>query len=176
MTYFALLKGINVTGNKTIKMAELKAMFESLGFKNIRTYIQSGNVVFESPAKAEAVKKKIEKGISDKFGFSVAVIIRTIEEMNKIIKDYPFSKIKGHEECKISVGFLDALPSKAAVKELEAFNTDNEKIKVTGSTLYHLYRGNFSDSLVFKKNLPEKILKVTCTIRNWNTTNKIQKI
>ena len=157
-------------------MADLKAMIEKLGFKNIRTYIQSGNVVFESPAKADAVKKKIEKGITDKFGFSAAVIIRTRAEMEKIIKDYPFANVKEHEDCKISVGFLDAVPTKGAIKELEVFNTDNEIIKVTGSTLYHLFRGNFSESLVFKKNLPEKILKVTCTIRNWNTTNKLLEI
>lgn len=176
MEYFALLKGINVTGHKTIKMAELKSMFESLGFKNVRTYIQSGNVVFEFPAKADAVIKKIEKGIEDKFGFKVSVILRRRDEMEKIIKDYPFRKVKGHEECKISVGFLESLPDKSLVKELEANSSDLEIIKVNGNNLYHLCRVNFSDSLVFKKNLPEKILKVNCTIRNWNTTNKIMEI
>lgn len=176
MIYFALLKGINVTGYKIIKMAELKSMFESLGFKNVRTYIQSGNVVFESPAKAEAVKKKIENGIEDKFGFKVTVIIRSRDEMEKIIKDYPFAKIKGHEECKISVGFLESIPGKALVKELEANSSDLETLKVNGNNLYHLCRGKFSDSLVFKKNLPEKILKVNCTVRNWNTTNKLMEI
>lgn len=176
MNYFALLKGINVTGNKIIKMAELKSMFESLGFKNVRTYIQSGNVVFDSTAKAEAIKKKIEKGIENKFGFKVTTVIRSRDEMEKIIKDYPFSKVKGHEECKISVGFMESVPDKALVKELESFSSEKEITKVNGNNLYHLCRGNFSDSLVFKKNLPEKILKVNCTVRNWNTTNKLMEI
>lgn len=176
MIYFALLKGINVTGHKTIKMAELKAMMEKLGFKNVRTYIQSGNVVFESTAKAEALKKKIENGISGTFGFKVTVVIRSRAEMEKLVKEYPFSKVKGHTECKISAGFLESVPEKALVKELESHSSDLEIIKVIGDNLYHLCRGNFSDSLLFKKNLPEKILKINCTIRNWNTVNKLLEL
>lgn len=176
MTFFAFLKGINVSGHKIIKMAELKSMLDRLGFKNVRTYIQSGNAAFESALKPEAIKKKIEKAIEDTFGFSVTTVIRSKDELEKIIKNYPFKKIKGHEDCKISVGFLEKEPSGSAVKELESFSDENEKLIVKGSDLYHLFRGNFSDSLVFKKNLPEKILKINCTVRNWNTVNKILNI
>lgn len=176
MTYFAFLKGINVSGHRIIKMAELKAMFEAMGFKNARTFIQSGNVVFESPAKTEALKKKIETGILNSFGFEVHVIIRSQTEMEKIIKDYPFSKVKGHEECKITVGYLESVPDKALIKELESINTENDMLFVKGNNLYHLMRGNFSDSIFFKKNIVEKTLKVICTARNWNTTNKIMTI
>jgi len=176
MTYFAFLKGVNVSGHRIIKMAELKAMFEAMGFKNVRTFIQSGNVVFESQAKADALKKKIETGLAKSLGYNVNVIIRSKDEMEKIVKDYPFTRIKGHEECKIAVGYLDSEPSKNSVKELEAINTDTEMIKIKGNNLYHLVRGNFSDSIFFKKNIVEKTLNVICTARNWNTTNKIQKI
>lgn len=176
MTYYALLKGINVSKSKTIKMAELKAMCEKLGFKNVRTYIQSGNVVFESPASAETIRKKTEAGIRKTFGFDVSVIIRTKSEMESIIKGYPFGKVKGHEECKISVGYLSEVPSKALVKELESHNNNKEMIIVSGSNLYHLIRGGFSDSELFKKNTAEKTLKVICTVRNWNTTNKLLTI
>jgi uncharacterized protein (DUF1697 family) len=176
MIYFAFLKGVNVSGHRIIKMIELKAMFEDMGFKNVRTFIQSGNVIFESPAKAEALKKKIEVGLKKSFGYEVNVIIRSKDEMEKIIKDYPFSKVKGHEECKITVGYLESEPAKSTIKELEAFNTDNEIFVVRGNNLYHLVRGNFSDSMFFKKNLVEKTLKIICTARNWNTTNKILAI
>lgn len=176
MTYFALLKGINVSGHKTIKMAELKTMFEDLGYKNVRTLIQSGNVVFESPAAAESIRKKIEAGIKKTFGFDVNVIVRSKPEMAAIIKGYPFSRVKGHEECKISVGFLSAAPTKAQIKELESANNDKEMIIVYGNNLYHLIRGGFSDSELFKKNTAEKTLKVVCTVRNWNTTNKLLTI
>jgi uncharacterized protein (DUF1697 family) len=176
MTYFAFLKGINITGHRIIKMAELKAMFEAMGFKNVRTFIQSGNVVFESPSKADALKKEIEAGLKKSLGYDVNVIIRSKVEMEKIVKDYPFNKIKGHDECKITVGYLESVPTKAGIKELEAFNTDNEIFVMKGNNLYHLVRGNFSDSIFFKKNIVEKTLKIVCTARNWNTTNKIQAI
>lgn len=176
MIYFAFLKGINITGHRIIKMAELKAMFEKLGFKNVRTFIQSGNVVFESPAKEGALKKKIETGLKKSFGYDVNVIIRSKIEMEKLVKDYPFSKIKGQEECKITVGYLESEPDKAHIKDLEAFNTDNEIFVIKGNNLYHLVRGNFSDSIFFKKNIVEKTLKIICTARNWNTTNKILTI
>ncbi len=175
-TYFVLLKGINVSGHKTIKMAELRAMCEELGFKNVRTYIQSGNVAFGSTANAESIRKKIEAGIKNTFGFDVSVIIRSKPEMETIIKGYPFGKVKGHEECKVSVGFLSAASTKAQIKELESNNNDKEMIIVSGNNLYHLIRGGFSDSELFKKNTAEKILKVICTVRNWNTTNKLLTI
>ena len=176
MTYFALLKGINVSGHKTIKMAELRAMFEELGYKNVRTLIQSGNVVFESTAAAETVRKKIEAGIKKTFGFDVNVIIRSKAEMEAIIIGYPFEKVKGHEECKISVGYLSAAPTKAQINELESANNEREMIIVSGNNLYHLIRGGFSDSEFFKKNTVEKTLNVVCTVRNWNTTNKLLTI
>ena len=175
MTYFAFLKGVNVSGHRIIKMAELKAMFEFMGFKNVRTFIQSGNVVFESPAKADALKKKIEAGLAKSLGYSINVIIRNKDEMEKIVKDYPFSKVKGHDECKINVGYLDSIPDKAAIKELESINNDDEMFLVKGNNLYHLCRKSFQDSLL-GKNIVEKTLKVVCTVRNWNTTNKIQNI
>lgn len=175
MTYFAFLKGINVSGHRIIKMVELKAMFESMDFKNVRTFIQSGNVVFESPAKADALKKKIEAGLAKSLGYSVNVILRSKDEMEKIVEDYPFTKVKGHEECKINIGYLDSVPDKAAINELECINNDDEIFLVKGNNLYHLCRKSFQDSLL-GKNIVEKMLKVICTVRNWNTTNKIQKI
>ncbi|MCC6866152.1 MAG: DUF1697 domain-containing protein [Ignavibacteria bacterium] len=175
MTYYAFLKGINL-GKRTIRMTVLKDEFEKLGFGNIRTFIASGNVVFESSLKADSIKVKIEKALKYKFSFDVIVFIRNQREMEKIISGYPFSNIKGDKDYKISVGFLSEKPGKAAIKELESFSTESEIMKVKGDTFYHLTKGKFSDSMVFKKNLPEKILKVVCTIRNLNTVNKILTI
>jgi uncharacterized protein (DUF1697 family) len=156
-------------------MIELKAMFEDMGFKNVRTFIQSGNVVFESTAKEAALKKKIEVGLAKALGYSVNVIIRSKDEMEKIVIGYPFSSIKGHEECKINIGYLDNIPESSAIKELESLNNDDEMFLVKANTLYHLCRKSFADSLL-GKNIIEKKLKVICTVRNWNTTNRIMKI
>ncbi|HRJ85953.1 MAG TPA: DUF1697 domain-containing protein [Ignavibacteria bacterium] len=175
MTYFAFLKGVNVSGHRIIKMTELKAIFEDMGFKNVRTFIQSGNVVFESTLKSASLKKKIEAGFAKALGYSVNVIIRNKDEMEKIVKEYPFTKIKGHEECRINVGFLESVPESTLINELESLSNDDEKFLVKGNNVYHLSRKNFADSLL-GKNIIEKKLKVICTVRNWNTTNKIQKI
>lgn len=175
MTYFAFLKGINVGGNNIIKMAELKDMFESLGFRNVRTFIQSGNVVFESTTKAEAIKKKIESGIKRSFGFDICVVIRTKPEMEKIVKEYPFSKVKGHLECKINLAFLDNTPGIPESKELEALNSDIEMFCVKGNNVYQICRISTVDSLM-GKNFIEKKLKLKATVRNWNTVNKILSI
>ena len=74
------------------------------------------------------------------------------------------------------MGTLNLNPAKALIKELEAYNADYEMFVIKGNNLYHLVRGNFSDSIFFKKNIVEKTLKIICTARNWNTTNKILAI
>lgn len=90
-TYIALLRGINVGGNKIIKMLDLKAMFQALGFANVRTYIQSGNVVFESDeGSVSLLSGVIERQIHEVFGFEVSVIIRTLAEMENVIANDPF--------------------------------------------------------------------------------------
>ena len=173
MTYIALLRGINVSGQKLIKMDNLRKIFERMGFKNVRTYIQSGNVMFDAPkTKQEKLCARIEKQLDKILGYNVSVVVRTIEELEEVVRKYPFSKIKGHEECKIYVAFLAGEPDKANVKELVSFNCDNEMFQLTGNNLYILLRVGFPDSLT-GKNIVEKKLKVRATARNWNTVNKI---
>lgn len=97
------------------------------------------------------------------------------EAIAKIIKEYPFSKVKNHQNCKINVAFLDSEPDKAKIKELTLLNNNNEIFYVKGDNVYQLCRTNFSDSLL-GKNIIEKKFKVKATVRNWNTVNKIFKI
>lgn len=85
-----MLRGINIGPSKRVEMARLKKMFESLGLRNVRTYIQSGNVVFEGRGAATAVAKKIEKGMMEEFGFSALIMMRTEEEMARAIANNPF--------------------------------------------------------------------------------------
>src|SRR5690242_634275 len=95
-TFISILRGINVSGQKKILMADLKIFFESLHFKDIATYIQSGNVVFKSDSKNtdQQLAKKIEKAISAKYHFEVPVIIRTSAELKNTISQNPFTKEK----------------------------------------------------------------------------------
>lgn len=173
MTYIALLRGINVSGHKLIKMEELRKMFEGMGFKNVRTLIQSGNVIFEAAkTKPESLRKKIEAGLLKFLGYEVTVVIRTIEDLEKIVKEYPFSKIKGHGECKIYVGFIETVPEKTKAAELTKQSDENEMFRINGDNIYLLCRKSFMDSKM-SKNIVDKTLKLKTTTRNWNTVNKL---
>ena len=98
MKYIALLRGINIGRNKRIKMADLVKTFEALGFKKIKTYLQSGNVIFNYDSIDTAkIAENIEEKISQTFGFSVNVVIRTDDELESIVKGNPFIKEAGIE-------------------------------------------------------------------------------
>ena len=99
MKYVAFLRGINVSGQKIIKMENLREMFSSFGFKNVTTYIQSGNVLFETAkTNAQTLTKKIESGLQKALGYDVTVLVRTVDEMVEIVKRNPFKNIKADEE------------------------------------------------------------------------------
>ncbi|MBK7267288.1 MAG: DUF1697 domain-containing protein [Ignavibacteriales bacterium] len=94
--YIALLRGINVSGHKIIKMAELKELLMSIGFRNVQTYIQSGNVVFESDdTSIPDLELSIMSGIAGKYGFDVEVMVRTVNEFSRIIETNPFPDAEG---------------------------------------------------------------------------------
>jgi uncharacterized protein (DUF1697 family) len=151
-------------------------MFEKMGYKNVRTYIQSGNVVFEAPkTKNETLAKKIEKDLAKPLGYEVSVVVRTTDDIKTIIKGYPFSKVKNHDSFKINVAFLSAEPDKENSKELHSASDKLEMFKVAGNNVYTICNKDFSDSLI-GKNIIEKKLKVRATVRNWNTVNKILNV
>src|SRR5436309_15835190 len=111
----SMLRGVNVGGNHKIKMEALRALYESLGFSDVQTYIQSGNVVFRTKATGlAALGKKIEDGIEAQFGFRPAVILRTMEELRTAIAGCPFAGREGMEPGKLLVTFLSAAPKEEA--------------------------------------------------------------
>ena len=106
--FISILRGINVAGQKKILMSDLKALYQSLQFKDVVTYIQSGNVVFKSDAKLSdtGMAKKIENAIDKKYGFHVPVIIRRKKEIQNIISDNPFLKDKNRINLKMIVTYI----------------------------------------------------------------------
>jgi uncharacterized protein (DUF1697 family) len=171
-TYIAFLRGINL-GKRNVKSDELRSIFSGMGFENPRTYIASGNVIFDTKEKdAEKLTKKIEKGLEDTMGYKVIVFLRSREELEGILENNPFKDAHGKgSTCYIS--FLSAEPPKDAVKEVVARTSDTEKFKLVGRELYMLFHVGFSESVFFKKNDYEKVLGVIATNRNLNTPNKI---
>ncbi len=171
--YIALLRGINVSGQKIIKMEDLKKAFESLHYKHVTTYIQSGNVVFGSAITTTALlRTQIENKLLKIFGFEVRVIVKTLKEIEETIKRNPFKKIKAQEGEKLHVSFLSGKPAKAAAENLAAGKNDVDEARLSGSEVYILCRNGYGKTL-FSNTFIEKKLAVSSTTRNWDTVQKL---
>src|SRR5258708_9060732 len=119
--YIAMVRGINVGGHKKIKMDQLRKSFEALGFEQVKTYIQSGNVVFRGgKVSTQVLSRKIEAKILGDFGFSVSVISRTQDEMERTIQNNPFLKERGIDQTKLHVTFLSEAPAASAFQKMKA--------------------------------------------------------
>ena len=174
--YISLLRGINVGGQKKILMADLKALYESAGFKNVTTYVQSGNVVFESPEKSCAeLEKKIENAILKKYGFEVSTIIRDTNSFKKVIGNNPYSDISKKDPVLPYVIFLKDLPGSSSIKDIEIPKDEKGEFKIIGSEIYlnpvSSYGRTKLNNVFF-----EKKLKVSSTARNWKTVMALFKV
>jgi uncharacterized protein (DUF1697 family) len=172
----SLLRGINVGGNKKIKMADLRDLYTALGFKTVKTLLQSGNAVFETDiTELPQIKQTIEDGIQATFGFDVQIILRTPTELKTIVANAPFTDEQLNDPAKISIVYMDVIPEDEAVDDLRDSNTGNEEIYAKGHELYIFYANGKGKSKLNNTRIERK-LKVTATARNWNTTNKILKL
>ena len=136
-TYVAMLRGINVGPGKIVKMERLRTSFEALGFGRVKTYVQSGNVIFESEQKSPTeLSNKIEEKIQHTFGFSVPVLVKTSKEIEQIVGDNPLVKEKGIDHSKLHVTFLSDAPPKTAVKVLESLATGRERVRILNREIY----------------------------------------
>jgi uncharacterized protein (DUF1697 family) len=168
--WVALLRGINVSGQKPIPMEHLRGSFAAMGFRGIKTYVQSGNVVFETATNTrDALTRKIEEGIRCDFGFSVVVILRTEKELEKIVKTNPFLNEEAIEQAKLHVTFLAKSPNKTALKNLEMLPTSPDRFRLIGCEIY-LHCPNGYGRTKLSNSAFEKKLSVGATTRNWKTT------
>jgi len=174
MKYISILRGINVSGQKKIKMLELKLLYESLGFQNVVTYIQSGNVIFDAKEKNKTdLKTNIEDAIDKKYKFHVPVEIRTKREFENIIKNSPFGSVDLVEEgTKVLVTFLCAKPNKNKVSNILKYVVSPEKLVVKGKEVY-LYCPNGYGKSKLSNTFLEKKLGVEATTRNWKSVLKL---
>ncbi|WP_455204835.1 DUF1697 domain-containing protein [Kaarinaea lacus] len=174
--YISMLRGINVSGQKKIKMAELKTLYESAGFSKVTTYIQSGNVVFSSSStNTSEIKKSIKDQIKTKLGYSVAVILRNANEFRKIINNNPFIGADQIDTSKLHITFLSDKPRKEKIEALEPTGGTSDQFQTMGKEIY-LYCPNGYARTKLSNNFFEKKLALIATTRNWNTINKLQEI
>ena len=172
-TYISMLRGINVGGQKKVGMKELKELYESLGFGRVRTYVQSGNVVFDYPySDPSTLVSKVERGIEGRFGFKVPVVIRTRDELQRLITNTPFV---GKDESKVHVTFLSAEPAAPAEDEIGRAKDGAEEFSISGRDVY-LFCPNGYGVTKLSNALFERKLKVSATTRNWRTVNALLSI
>ncbi len=151
-------------------MERLRGSFAAMGFTDVRTYVQSGNVVFETAATTrDALTRKIAEGIRRDFGFSVVVILRTAKEFQKIVKTNPFLSEESIEGAKLHVTFLVKPPIKTALKNLETLPTSPDRFRLIGCEIYFYCPHGYGKTKLSNSAF-EKRLSVGATTRNWKTT------
>jgi uncharacterized protein (DUF1697 family) len=174
--YVALLRGINLGGHKKIKMAELRASLAAMGFDQVTTYIQSGNVVFKAAKISDkALSKKIEATILSKFGHSVSVIIRSAEEIAQVVANNPFLKEADIDQTTLHVMFLQEPPAQSALMQLETLVLKPDQFRSLGKELYFYLPNGVAESAVMKKPI-DRVLMIPTTMRNWRTVNTVQQM
>lgn len=174
-TYISILRGINVSGQKLIKMNRLREMYDRLGFQNSATYVQSGNVVFNAPGNnPKDLEQKISDQLHKDFGFDVPVIVLTVEQLEKIINNNPFVNDRDKDPAHFYVTFLSSEPDTMDSESIER-KKQTEEICFTNRAVY-LYCPAGYGKTKLNNNFLESKLKVTATTRNWKSTNKLHEM
>lgn len=170
-TYIALFRGINVGGKNILPMKALKALLENLNLQNIKTYIQSGNVVFQSEAiDAARLSSQISAEIKKNHGFEPRVLLLALEEMEQAIRLNPFPEVVSDPKT-LHVGFLTSKPANPDMEALESLRAENERFELVDRLFYlHAPDGIGRSKLAASA---ERLLGVPMTDRNWRTIDKI---
>ena len=175
--YIALLRGINVSGKNKIKMIDLKAVFESMGFLNVQTYLQSGNVIFETnKVSVQILEKEIETKILQHMGLMVSVIVRSKTEMIQISTNNPFlTAFSENVPDRLYVTFLSEAPSVTAVSKLDGIRSGEDQFIQVAKEIYVYCPGGYGRTKL-TNNLFEAKLKLRATSRSWRTVIELNKM
>jgi uncharacterized protein (DUF1697 family) len=175
-TYISILRGINVSGHKLIKMKALQEMYEKLGFNNARTYIQSGNVVFDSiSTDTGELARTVSAGILQTFGFEVPVIVLEKEELKSMTANNIFIPDRGEDVSKLHVTILSAGPAAGLQETISREDYLPDEFFIIGRSVY-LFCPNGYGNTKLSNTFFEKKLKVQATTRNWKTILELVKM
>jgi uncharacterized protein (DUF1697 family) len=169
--HVVLLRGINLGARNRIGMAELREALADAGFKDVQTYLQSGNVLLTSTAKSESVTRKCEREISARFGLEIPVVVRTRDELAAVVKRNPLGKV-AVDSKRYQVSFLSAELAPEVVRKLEAAAAEDEQVVVIGREVYAWHPKTIARSRLWTQ-LAGKGLGVTATSRNWTTVEAL---
>ncbi|MGZ8842034.1 MAG: DUF1697 domain-containing protein [Pyrinomonadaceae bacterium] len=174
--YVALLRGINVGGRRLIKMQDLVRICTGAGLKNVRTYIASGNVIFDSPsANKAALLKKIEKALRAALGYEVTVVLRTVSELDHLVNRNPFKKYEASKDVMLCVVFLADEPKTKPKLPLVSLTDSLEVFEVADRAAFVVLRRKKNGWFGFPNNFVEKQFSVAGTTRQRSSVIKILK-
>ncbi len=172
-SYVALIRGINVGGRNSLPMKELVAVLQDIGCSNVETYIQSGNVVFQSNSAAERLTEEIATGIFRHRGFRPHVLVLEQAEFERAIDNNPFPEGESDPKA-LHLGFLDSVPSNPDLQGLQAVRAPSERFELIGRVFYLFAPDGVGRSKLAAKS--EKALGVPMTDRNWKTVGRIMSM
>jgi uncharacterized protein (DUF1697 family) len=173
-TSIALLRGINVGGKKKVSMGDLRALFDELEAEDVRTHLQSGNVVFKSVLRDTELIDRVEKAIARELGLKVTVVVRTKAQLAKVVANNPFAE-KVKEQAKLHVAFLAAAPARDSVRGLDPTYGAPDEFRLAGREIYLYYPNGYGRTKINNAYFERK-LGVAATTRNWNTVTKLAEL
>jgi uncharacterized protein (DUF1697 family) len=175
--YISILRGINVGGNRKILMKDLNSLFEKLGFSKVETYIQSGNVIFESDINGSTpdLEVKIQRAIAETFGLDVPVIVRTADEWAQSIVNNPFWKEKDADIDRLHLTCLKEVPSQELIEKIKLFQFLPDRYEIIGKDVFIFCAAGYGASKLVNSFFESK-LKVSATTRNWKTVMKLHEM
>ena len=171
-TYAIFLRGVTPTGKNRVPMAELRTALARAGLSEVQTYIQSGNVVAKSRLGLPGVESLVHETIKRDIGADIAVLARTHEQMETIMKQNPFPKTTA---SRTYFTLLSSMPNSSRLGDFLAIDFSPDKVKVMGNSIYTLYATKYSDSK-FNNNFFERKLMVSATTRNHNTMSRLLEL
>jgi len=170
----ALLRGINLGARNRVSMPELRELLEGLGHEDVKTLLQSGNVVLTSKTTGAELERSLEQAIAGELGVESRVVVRTVKELAAVVERNPLAGV-ADDPKRYQVSFLSDKLAAAVKKELEAADVDPERVAVHGREIYAWHPGGIQRSPLVKL-LTDKKLGVTATARNWNTVTKLLEL
>ncbi len=172
----SLLRGVNVGGHRQVKMEDLRSIYESLGFKDVQTYINSGNVLFKTMARDPGpLRRRIEDAIESACGFRSDVVLRTPADLKDVIDRNPFAARSDLDARKLAIHFLANEPSAEARRRATAIDPSPEELHIHPRELYIYYTNGMARPKLSLAAI-EKALQTSGTSRNWNTVRKLLEL
>ena len=170
----ALLRGINVGGSRRVGMAELRKLLDDAGYKDVRTHLQSGNVLLTSDLSGKALERRLEQQLEQGLGLELKVLVRSRNQLAKIVARNPLGDVADNPSRYLVTFLAEKLDAKK-VEELAALAVDAERFAAHGRELYSWHPEGARDSALWK-TLADRRLGVTATARNWNTVAKLLEL